>query len=140
MSLLARFRGLSLSEVDGSIDLLDRSEPAASGWRSAFEALRSSLRRARILRWWLRLAIAPPIGVAVAILAYVWHWPNPIQTGIAAAILTFAAVGFALEHSIPILMREDRVRSLLVYFGAPGDEAYDFPISQLFLRARAPSS
>ena len=139
MSLLARFRGLSLSEVDESIDLLDRSEPAAPGWRDSFEALRLCLRRARILRWWLRLAIAAPIGAAAAILAYAWHWPNPLQTGVAATVVTMAAIGFALEQSIPILIREDRVQSLLLYFGAPGAEVYDFPMSQLFRRAQARS-
>jgi cytochrome c biogenesis protein CcdA len=128
---------MTRDDVDLHVDRLDRSEPGdlADDWKTSLEALRKELAKARRLRWRWRAAAAT-FG---ATLAYVAINPrslaafNDIVTllqGLAcAAGLSVIAVGFIMERVVPVLSREDRVRSLLVCFGVPFREAFDAPAS-----------
>ena len=110
----------TLAEVDAMIDVMDREEPQEriAIWRPPFETLSAALPRARRVRSYVRAA-----AIAVTALALIalhrGEWSGAdVRGGAVLAIIVMAVTEVALAKIYAALGREQRIVSLLRYFGS----------------------
>jgi hypothetical protein len=116
----AIFSGPTLEEVDRHINVLDHAEPytAQDTWRPSFNFLRATLLGARRVRNYCTI----PAAIIAALLVVlfhgdVWDWDDFRNLlGLEAAAIF--GLRIAMSSVFAALEREDRLQTLLRYFGA----------------------
>lgn len=108
------------TDIDAWIDTLDRAEPHHSlgAWREAYDRLRAALLQARKIRRYCAIPAAVIAGVLVIVFhGEVWDFDDIRNLfGVEGAVLF--GFYFLLAKIFPVLGREDRVQTLLRYYGA----------------------
>jgi hypothetical protein len=110
----------SREQVSAWIDKLDRAEPHGSrgSWSAAYDGLRVALLHARKIR---RYCLIPSVIVAVAVIIFfhgeAWDGDDVRNLIIAQTSLLFLS-HFLLTKMFAVLADEDRVQTLLRYYGA----------------------
>lgn len=116
------------AEVQAQIDLMDREEPNTrfAIWRPPYQALTTALNHARKIRMIVRGSMAT-LAVAAAIILHRgdWTWNEARDLGVYAT-LAVVATEFTVAKIYPVLWREQRVVSLLRYFGSAVQEEEAF--------------
>ena len=115
--MIARY---STDDVRAWIDTLDLGEPdqPRGGWGEAYDRLHDTLLSARKLR---RLCAIPAILIAAgAVILFhgrVWDFED-IRNLFGFELCLVLLLHFLLTKVFPVLAREDRVQTLLRYYGA----------------------
>ncbi|ANP44864.1 hypothetical protein [Candidatus Viadribacter manganicus] len=115
--MIARY---SSDDVRAGIDTLDRGEPdqARGGWGEPYDRLHDALLDARKTRRYCAIP-AMLIAAALVILFHgrVWDFED-IRNLFVIELGAVLLLNFLLTKVFPVLAREDRVQTLLRYYGA----------------------
>ncbi|MCX7359746.1 MAG: hypothetical protein NT015_16610 [Alphaproteobacteria bacterium] len=115
--MIARY---STDDVRAWIDTLDRGEPEQPrlGWGESYDRLHDTLLYARRIRRYCAIpAILIAAGVIILFHGHVWDFDD-IRNLFGTELCMVMLLHFALTKVFPVLAREDRVQTLLRYYGA----------------------
>lgn len=112
--------GYTLSDIRVWMDVLDRAEPEhlRGKWGEAYDRLHDTLLNARKVRRYCAIP-AVLIAAATVILLHgqVWDFDD-IRNLFGVELMTVLLLHFLLTKFYPVLAQEDRVQTLLRYYGA----------------------